>query len=71
MPRYLVMNRRNVAGPAVAAREAVASEPGITVVSDENPNSVTIEASEEAANQLRAKLRNTHYVEAEVRRSLE
>jgi hypothetical protein len=70
MPRYLVMNRRNIGGHAASARDAVSSEPGVSVVSAVNPDVVTIEANEDVANHLREKLRHTHYVEAEVRRSL-
>ena len=47
------------------------AEPGIKIVNADDPDLVTIDASAEAADQLRAKLRDTHFVEPEIRRSLE
>ncbi len=70
MPRYLVTTRRAKRGSTVSARDAVETEPGITLLSADNPQSVTIEATEDAANRLRAKLQDTHFVEPEIRRSL-
>lgn len=70
MSRYLVTTHRAERGSAKSAREAVEAEPGITLLSADNPQSVTIEATEDAANRLRAKLRDTHFVEPEIRRSL-
>ena len=46
------------------------AEPGVKILAADNPDTVTIEANEEAADHLRAKLRDTHFVEPEVRRSL-
>ncbi len=70
MPRYLVTTRRAKRGTSLSAREAVLTAPGITVMNDSDPHMVTIEATEEAAEQLRAKLKDTHFVEPEVRRSV-
>jgi hypothetical protein len=70
MPRYLVTTRRSARGSAVPARDAVASEPGVTLLSSNDPQMVTIEASEQAANALREKLKDTHFVEPEIRRGL-
>jgi hypothetical protein len=71
MPRYLVTTRRAERDSATSARDAITAEPGITLVSSNDPRMVTIEASEDAANRLRAKLKDTHFVEPEIRRSLD
>ena len=71
MARYLVSTRRAERGSARAARDAVAAEPGVTVVNSEDPHMVTIDASEETADRLRGKLAGTHFVEPEIRRSLQ
>jgi len=70
MARYLVSTRRGVRGEAQPACDAVAAEPGVTVVNADNPHMVTIDASEEAADRLRGKIGETHFVEPEIRRSL-
>jgi hypothetical protein len=70
MPRYLVTTRRAERGKAPSAREAVMAEPGIKLLSSNDPQMVTIEASEDDANRLQAKLKNTHFVEPEIRRGL-
>jgi hypothetical protein len=41
MPRYLVTTRRAARGKAVSALEAVKAEPEVTLLSTENPESVT------------------------------
>jgi hypothetical protein len=64
------MTRRAERGSVMSARDAVEGEPGITVLHADNPDVVTIEASEEAAQRLRDTLRETHFVEPEVRRKL-
>ena len=71
MPRYLVMNRRGLQEPAKDALDAVSREPGVSVIHSEDPRSVTIEADERVAERLRTTLRDTHYVEPEIRRSLQ
>lgn len=71
MPRYLVTTRRAVRDSAASARDAITAEPGIKLLSSNDPQMVTIEASEDAANRLRAKLKDTHFVEPEIRRSLD
>lgn len=71
MPRYLVTTRRAKRGSVPSAAEAVKTEPGVKLVDAEDPDLVTIEASAESADQLRTKLRDTHFVEPEIRRSLE
>jgi hypothetical protein len=71
MPRYLVTTHRADRDVASSAQDAIAGEPGIKVVSSIDPQMVTIEASDEAANRLRAKLKETHFVEPEIRRSLD
>jgi hypothetical protein len=70
MARFLVTTRRTDRDSAVSARDAVAAEPGIVLVNSDDPQMVTIDATEDAANRLRAKLHNTHFVEPEIRRSL-
>jgi len=70
MPRYLVTTRRAQRDSSISARDAVMAEPGVKLVNSDDPNMVTIEASEDAASQLRAKLKDTHFVEPEIRRSL-
>lgn len=70
MARYLVSTRRGNRGSAQPARDAVADEPGVTLVNSDDPHMVTIDASEEAADHLRGKLAGTHFVEPEIRRSL-
>jgi hypothetical protein len=69
--RYLVTTRRGQSSPVVSAREACSAEPGVKLVNSENPQMVTIEASEDAATRLKQKIGNTHFVEPEVRRSLQ
>ncbi len=71
MPRYLVTTRRAKRGSVPSAAEAVKAEPGVKLVNADDPDLVTIDASAEAADQLRAKLHDTHFVEPEIRRSLE
>jgi hypothetical protein len=70
MPRYLVTTRRKERNSAMSALDAVKTESGVKVVNSNNPESVTIEATEDAASRLRAKLNDTHFVEPEIRRSL-
>jgi hypothetical protein len=70
MARYLVTTRRAERESTISAKDAVMDEPGITPVDTTDPQMVTIEATEEAANRLRLKLRDTHFVEPEIRRSL-
>ena len=70
MARYLVMAHRSDKTPASSALEAVKGHPGVKVVDAADPHSVTIEATEEAADSLRQKLGKGFYVEAEVRRGL-
>jgi hypothetical protein len=70
MPRYLVTTRRAVRDSAISALGAMEAEPGIAVVSSHDPHMVTIEASEDAARLLQEKLKDTHFVEPEVRRGL-
>jgi hypothetical protein len=71
MPRYLVTTRRSERDSAITAADAVKNEPGITPVQTNDPQMVTIEASEQAADRLRQKLSATHYVEPEIHRSLQ
>lgn len=54
----------------MSARDAVMAEPGVKLVSSNDPNMVTIEAGEDAASRLRAKLQGSHFVEPEIRRGL-
>jgi hypothetical protein len=68
MPRFLVTTCRTPAAPPQSALEAVNSEPGVTLLNSSNPQMVTIEASESAADRLRDKLKGTHFVEPEIRR---
>jgi hypothetical protein len=70
MPQFLVTTKRADRGSAPTARQAVAEQPGVTVVAGDDPNMVTIDADEDAAARLREKLQATHYVEPLVRRSL-
>jgi hypothetical protein len=60
MPRYLVTTRRTERGSATSARDAVTDEPGIKLVSSNDPQMVTIEASDDAASRLLAKWKGTH-----------
>jgi len=70
MPRYVVTTHRAARASAISARDALAAEPDVTVVSSNDPHMVTIEASEAAARDLQAKLKDTHFVEPEIRRGL-
>lgn len=70
MARYLVTTRRSERGSTLSAQDAVKTEPGITLLNASDPQLVTIEATEDAAERLRAKLSGTHFVEPEIRRSL-
>ena len=71
MGRYLVTTHREQSGVVESALQAVENEPGITIVNAENPQMVTIDATEDAASRLRDKLQNTYLVEPEIRRSLD
>jgi hypothetical protein len=71
MPRYVVTTRRTKRSNAASARDATSGQPGVRLVEAEDPDMVTIEASELAAKELTAKLRDTHIVEPEIRRSLD
>ncbi|HUK24864.1 MAG TPA: hypothetical protein VLV49_09815 [Terriglobales bacterium] len=71
MPRYLVTTRRSERASAISARDAVAGEAGITLVNSDDPHMVTIDASQDAAARLQSKLQKTHFVEPEIRRSLD
>ena len=71
MARYLVTTRRSERNLAPSARDAVAHEPGVTLVNSDDPHMVTIDTSDEDARQLREKLKDTHFVEPEIRRSLQ
>jgi hypothetical protein len=71
MGRYLVTTRREERDSAISALDAVTDQPGITPVNTRDPQMVTIEATEDAANKLRLKLHDTHFVEPEARRSLQ
>jgi hypothetical protein len=71
MGRYLVTTRRSDRGSVLSARDALAAEPGVTVVNSDDPHMVTIDATEEVANRLRDKLHQTYFVEPEIRRSLD
>jgi hypothetical protein len=70
VPRYLVTTRRADRDSVISARDAVMAEPGIKLVGSSDPQMVTIEASEDAATRLQAKLKDTHFVEPEIRRGL-
>ncbi|HEY7405440.1 MAG TPA: hypothetical protein VIB39_18075 [Candidatus Angelobacter sp.] len=69
--RYLVTTRRSERGKVPSALDAVSADPGVTVVNSSDPQQVTIETNENTANELRAKIGETHFVEPEIRRSLE
>jgi hypothetical protein len=71
MGRYLVTTRRSDRGSVLSARDALAAEPGVTLVNSDDPHMVTIDATEEVANRLRDKLHQTYFVEPEIRRSLD
>jgi len=71
MARYIITTRRAERGSTVSARDAVSNAEGVTVVNANDPHMVTIEASEAAAGRLREALAKTHFVEPEIRRSLE
>ena len=70
MPRYLVSTRRSDRDSAISARDAVMADPEVQLVNSTDPHMVTIEASEEAASRLEARLKGTHFVEPEIRRGL-
>jgi hypothetical protein len=70
MARFLVTTHRGERGKATSARDAVMGQPGVKLVNSADPQMVTIEASEDVADRLRAKLKDTHFVEPEIRRSL-
>jgi len=70
MARNLVTTRRAERGSATSAHDAVANQPGVALVNSNDPEMVTIEASEDAASRLKEKLKDTHFVEPEIRRGL-
>lgn len=55
MPRFVLLSRK--AAPDASDLERIASEPGITILDHEVAEALLIEASEEAADHLRAALR--------------
>lgn len=57
-------------GSAITALAAVEREEGVRVIRGDDPHMVTIEISEDRAAALAEKLKNTHAVEPEVRRTL-
>jgi hypothetical protein len=70
MPRYIVAKRRTAPDSALTALAAVQDEPGVEIISGNDPHLVTIDASPERAASLAGKLAQTHIVEPEVRRGL-
>ena len=68
--RYIITTHRNIRGSVASARDAVVADPRVKVVSADDPHTVTVEADQDAADELRAKLKDTHYVEPEIRRGL-
>ena len=60
-----------VGGATPTALEAASSEPGVSVLQSSDPHMVTIDTSAETAERLREKFGATHFVEAEVRRSVQ
>jgi hypothetical protein len=70
VPRYLVTTQRALRGRVPSAQEAVRDAAGVTVVDAGNPEMVTIEASEEAAAELKRKLAATHFVDPETHHQL-
>jgi hypothetical protein len=71
MPRYLVVAKRHIPDAHLTPEDILNAEPGVTTIQADNPRMITIDASEDAADRLRLKLRDTHFVEPEVRRSLQ
>jgi len=74
LPRYVVTTRRHLAdetetAPA-SARDVVQGTPGVTVVTDSDPNTIVIDADKSTADQLTERIKDTHIVEPEIRRSL-
>jgi len=74
LPRYVVTTRRHLANETEAAvasaRDVVQGTPGVTVVTDSDPNTVIIDADASIAHQLTERIKDTHIVEPEIRRSL-
>jgi hypothetical protein len=69
--RFVIATRRRArsgSGKVPSALDVVSSEPGVTVVSSADPFMITIETSDEVADQLRRKWGSTQFVEPEVRR---
>ncbi len=71
MARYVVTTRRSERDSGVSARDAVSQEKGVKLLNANDPHMVTIEASEGAARRLKEALSKTHFVEPEIRRSLQ
>jgi len=70
MARYIITTRRNARGSVPSARDAVAADSRIKLVNSDDPQMVTVEANEDAIDELRGRLKNTHFVEPEMRRGL-
>ena len=72
MARFVVTTRRDARGAAdtASALEVAATIPGISVVSSDDPQAVTIDATTEEAQALRERYGATHIVEPEIRRGL-
>ena len=71
MARYIVSTKRELRGKVPTAAAAVASAPGVTVLSDHNLDMVTIDADPATAADLQTELATTHYVEPEITRALD
>jgi hypothetical protein len=70
MARYIITTRRNLRGSVPSAHDVVAADPRVKILNSNDPQMVTVEANEEAADELQAKLKETHFVEPEIRRGL-
>ena len=70
MARFLVTTPRALRGRVATAEEAVRDAAGVTLLDARNPDMVTIETTEEIAEELKRKLASTHFVDPETHHRL-
>jgi len=70
VPRFLVTTQRALRGRVATAEEAVRDTAGVTLLDARNPDMVSIETTEEIAQELKRRLAATHFVDPETHHRL-
>ena len=71
MARYIVSTKRELRGEVPSAADVAAAAPRVTVLNNQNPDMITIDADAGAADALRSQFAATHFVEPEIMRGLD